>query len=76
MTQVTINYGATAPALVDQLEPQGQTLPNPDKWEELRVALLRLSFSGVLTEAMTEKAFGRLNNSILKNITEIKPGGN
>ena len=71
MSQVTIDYGAMGPALVDQLKAQDHTLDNADKWEELRVALLRLSMANVLTEAMTTKGFGRLHNEIVKRSTRI-----
>lgn len=73
--QITIDYGAQAPALIDQLAERGHTIENPDRWEELRVALLRLSIANVLTDAMAQKAFGRLHNSVMKNVKEIVPAG-
>lgn len=72
MVQVSIEYGPTGGALLDQLNDQGHTIDNPDKWEELRVSALRLSLAGVLTEHMAKRTFERLHNSIMKNVKELK----
>ena len=72
MPQITIGYGPTLPPIEEQLKQQGYEIPNVDRYEQSRIALLHLSMVGVLTQAMTEKGFGRLHNEIMKRSTELK----
>ena len=71
MSQVAIGYGPTQPPIEEQLKHQGYEIPNVDRYEQSRIALLHLSMVGVLTEAMTTKGFGRLHNEIMKRSTQI-----
>lgn len=72
MAQVAMNYGTTAPTIADQLKAQGYEIDNADRYELSREAILRLSFTHVLTDAMTDKCFKRLHNEIMKYSREIK----
>lgn len=71
MAQVAINYGPVAPPIEEQLKAQGYEIPNVDRYEQSRIALLHLRMVGVLTEAMATKGFGRLHNEIMKRSTQI-----
>lgn len=71
MAQIAINYGPVAPPIEEQLKHQGYEIPNVDRYEQSRIALLHLNMAGVLTEAMTTKGFGRLHNEIMKRSTRI-----
>lgn len=72
MAQVGISYGPTQPPIEEQLKQQGYEIDNVDRYEQSRIAILRLSIAHVLTEAMTEKCFKRLHNEIMKYSREIK----
>jgi hypothetical protein len=72
MAQLAISYGATQPPIIDQLNDQGHTIDDPNKWEGLREAILRLAFAGVLTDAMTTKSLQRLHNNVMKYSREIE----
>lgn len=71
MSQIAISYGPTHAPIEEQLKQQGYEIPNVDRYEQSRIALLHLSMVGVLTDAMTEKGFGRLHNEIMKRSTRI-----
>lgn len=72
MEQIGIAYGPLYDDIEDQVRKQGYTLPNCNKYEELRTAINRLMFASILTESEVERAFKKLNKQIAQRVEPLE----
>lgn len=64
--QIGISYGGGQPSIIEQLNEQGHTIEEPERYETLRENILRLVIAGPLTEAMAAKAMQRLHGLVMR----------
>lgn len=64
--QIGISYGGGQPPIIEQLNAQGHTIDEPERYEVLRENILRLVIAGPLTDAMATKAMQRLHGLVMR----------
>ena len=71
MSEIGFGYGALCDDLEKQANEQGYTMGEfGESAEELRKAILKLRFAGILTHSERDKCFNKLQKRIIK---ELKP---
>lgn len=70
--EIGIAYGPLYDDIEDRVRKQGYTLPNCDKYEELRTAINRLRFASILTKSEVDRAFKKLNKQIAQRVEPLE----